>query len=109
MEMNWKVQAVPDPDQVARLQRELGTSEELAKILLQRGISDYDSARCFFLPETNSLHEPLLMKDMDKAVERLERMRSDGEKVMVFGDYDVDGTTAVSLVSEVFRKCESST
>lgn len=105
MEMNWKLQASPDPNQVARLQKELTTSEELAKILLQRGIFDYEGAKRFFLPETNGLHEPMQMKDMDKAVERLERMRNEGEKVMVFGDYDVDGTTAVSLVSEVFRKC----
>ena len=62
MEMNWKLQASPDPDQVARLQKELTTSEELAKILLQRGIFDYEGAKRFFLPETNGLHEPMQMK-----------------------------------------------
>ena len=71
----------------------------LAQLLLQRGISDKESARTFFRPKLSQLHDPFLMKDMDRAVERIETAMEKGEKILVYGDYDVDGTTAVALMS----------
>lgn len=71
----------------------------LAQLLLQRGIGDKESARTFFRPALSQLHDPFLMRDMDRAVERIERAIREGERILVYGDYDVDGTTAVALVS----------
>ena len=85
-------------DTVARLSSELGIDPVLAKLLVQRGISTFQEARAFFRPSLDNLHDPFLMKDMDKAVARVESAISSGEKILVYGDYDVDGTTAVSLV-----------
>lgn len=81
-----------------RLAEELGISAQLAKLLILRGITTYDEARAFFRPELSSLHDPFLIKDMDKAVCRLNRALQRKEKILVYGDYDVDGTTAVALV-----------
>jgi single-stranded-DNA-specific exonuclease len=76
----------------------------LISLLVQRGITTYDEARRFFRPAMEHLHDPFLMKDMDKAVERVMRAIRDQEKILVYGDYDVDGTTAVSLVYSFFRE-----
>ncbi|MFV0391671.1 MAG: single-stranded-DNA-specific exonuclease RecJ [Paludibacteraceae bacterium] len=81
-----------------QLSNELSISPILAKLLVQRGINTYDEARTFFRPDLGDLHDPFLMKDMDKAVERLTRAMRQNEKILVYGDYDVDGTTSVSLV-----------
>lgn len=79
-------------------------------LLAQRHIQDFDSARHFFRPELKDLHDPFLMKDMDKAVDRIERAIRQGEKIMVYGDYDVDGTTAVTLfysfLSSLYSNCD---
>ncbi len=95
-------QWIPAPDadnqQVTHLQHAIGVSMPLATILVQRGITDYETARKFFRPDLNELHDPFRMKDMDKAVHRLNQAIERGEKIMVYGDYDVDGTTAVTLV-----------
>jgi single-stranded-DNA-specific exonuclease len=72
-------------------------------LLIQRGIETYDQAKTFFRPSLDDLHNPYLMKDMDKAVERIEKAIANNENIMVFGDYDVDGTTAVSLVSSYLK------
>ena len=94
----WIVKEVPDPDTVARLSAEVGIDSVLSTLLVQRGIRTFEQARAFFRPNLASLHDPFLMKDMDKAVERLKKAVDGKEKILVYGDYDVDGTTAVSLV-----------
>lgn len=81
-----------------KLANELSISPVLAKLLVQRDIVTYDDARSFFRPDLNDLHDPFLMKDMDKAVERLTKAMQRNEKILIYGDYDVDGTTSVSLV-----------
>ena len=81
-----------------KLANELSISPVLAKLLVQRGIVTFDDARSFFRPDLNDLHDPFLMKDMDKAVERLTKAMQRNEKILIYGDYDVDGTTSVSLV-----------
>ena len=81
-----------------KLANELSISPVLAKLLVQRGIVTFDDARSFFRPDLNDLHDPFLMKDMDKAVERLTKAMQSNEKILIYGDYDVDGTTSVSLV-----------
>lgn len=77
---------------------QLGIHPILSQLLVQRGITNFDSAKKFFRPQLKDLHDPFLMKDMDKAVARLEKAVGEKERIMVYGDYDVDGTTAVALV-----------
>ena len=86
-----------DPAEVNALQASLGINEVLCRILVQRGIKTFEDARGFFRPSLSALHSPFLMKDMDKAVDRIMRARG-REKILVFGDYDVDGTTAVACL-----------
>ena len=89
---------------MARLSSELGIDPVLARLLVQRGIGSFQEARAFFRPSLDNLHDPFLMKDMDKAVDRVGAAVKSGEKILVYGDYDVDGTTAVSLVYSFLRK-----
>ena len=103
-ERKWTVKAPADPEKVGRLATELGVDRVLAELLVQRGIETFEEARAFFRPSLDNLHDPFLMKDMDKAVERLHQAISGGEKILVYGDYDVDGTTAVSLVYSFVRR-----
>ena len=98
METRWIINKSVDNQQVADLTKVLGIDEHLATLLVQREITTYDEAKVFFRPSLEQLHDPFLMKDMDKAVERVLRAINQGEKVLVYGDYDVDGTTAVALV-----------
>ena len=95
---------VADEETVARLSSELGIDPVLSKLLVQRGIGTFQEARAFFRPSLDNLHDPFLMKDMDKAVERVEAAVRSGEKILVYGDYDVDGTTAVSLVYSFLQR-----
>ena len=104
IERRWVVKPQGDPATVAELAAALGVSPVLANLLVQRGIADADAARGFFNPQLSDLHDPFLMKDMERAVERIGRAVRDGEKIMVYGDYDVDGTTAVALVYKFLRK-----
>ncbi len=94
----WVLKQPGDPEIVSRLSTELGVDRVLAELLVQRGITTFEAAREFFRPDLAKLHDPFLMKDMDKAVARLERAILTNEKILVYGDYDVDGTTAVALV-----------
>ena len=98
MENLWTLKALPDKDIVCALQEILGVSQVVATLLAQRGIKTFEEAKQFFRPQLSDLYNPFLMKDMDKAVERLHRAISSNEKILVYGDYDVDGTTAVSLM-----------
>lgn len=90
-------------EKVQKLQNELQIDETIATLLIQRGIETYEQAKTFFRPTLNDLHNPYLMKDMDKAVSRIETAIANHENILVFGDYDVDGTTAVSLVSSYLK------
>lgn len=101
--MRWTLQSKPEKEQVQKLQNELQVDEIIATLLVQRGITTYDQAKTFFRPTLDDLHNPYLMKDMDKAVSRIENAIENGENILVFGDYDVDGTTAVSLVSSYLK------
>ena len=98
IEKRWVVKPQGDRSVVESLASHLGMSPVLTNLLVQRGIDTVEKAKKFFSPSLRDLHDPFLMKDMDKAVERIEKAVKAGEKVMIYGDYDVDGTTAVSLV-----------
>jgi single-stranded-DNA-specific exonuclease len=98
MEKRWVIKELPDNEVVERLSKELNINRRLAALLAQRGITSYDEAKKFFRPSLKDLHDPFLMEDMDKAVDRILQAVDRGEKIMVYGDYDVDGTTAVSIV-----------
>ena len=101
--MRWTLKSKPEKEQVQKLQNELQVDETIATLLIQRGVETYEQARTFFRPSLSDLHNPYLMKDMDKAVTRIEKAIENGENILVFGDYDVDGTTAVSLVSSYLK------
>jgi single-stranded-DNA-specific exonuclease len=101
--MRWNIQSKPEKQKVKALQNALQVNEIIATLLLQRGIETYEEARLFFRPSLDDLHDPYLMKDMDKAVNRIERAILNNENILIFGDYDVDGTTAVSLVSSYLK------
>jgi single-stranded-DNA-specific exonuclease len=90
--------------QVKALAQALNVSEALAYLLVQRGIADFEAARDFFRPSLEKLHDPFLMKDMDKAVERLQEAIENEEKIMIYGDYDVDGTTSVAMMYLFLKK-----
>ncbi len=98
IEKRWVVKPQGDRSVVESLASHLNMSPVLTNLLVQRGIDTVEKAKKFFSPSLRDLHDPFLMKDMDKAVERIEKAVKAGEKVMIYGDYDVDGTTAVSLV-----------
>ena len=107
MQNLWTLKALPEKDIVNSLQESLGVSELVATLLAQRGIETYIQAKKFFRPKLSDLYNPFLMKDMDKAVERLHRAVSSNERILVYGDYDVDGTTAVSLMYLFLKeKCQ---
>ena len=106
-EKKWILKDPADPEKVGRLATELGIDRVLAELLVARGVNTFEEARSFFRPSLADLHDPFLMKDMDKAVERLHAAISGGEKILVYGDYDVDGTTAVSLVYSYVKRFTS--
>ncbi len=101
--MRWTIKPKADPEKAAMLASVLQCEKLIAELLIQRGIETFDDAKKFFRPSLNDLHDPYLMKDMDLAVARIEKAISSEEKIMIFGDYDVDGTTAVSLVASYLR------
>lgn len=96
--MRWTVKPEPEVQTIQELQQSLGVPELIAKLLVQRGITSYEAAKAFFRPQLSALHNPFLMKDMDKAVVRIQQAIANGERIMVYGDYDVDGTTSVALM-----------
>ena len=104
VEKIWKLREGADAENVRQLSSELGVDPVLAELLVQRDVRTFEQARSFFRPNLNDLHDPFLMQDMDKAVERLRQALVTGEKILVYGDYDVDGTTAVSLVYSFLRR-----
>ena len=98
METRWIIAKDVDKQIVKSLSESLGIDEILAILLVQRGITNFEEAKNFFRPSLSQLHDPFLMKDMDKAVDRLQQAMNNGEKILIYGDYDVDGTTAVALI-----------
>ena len=104
VEKIWKLREGVNADNVRQLSSELGVDPVLAELLVQRGVHTFEQARSFFRPSLDNLHDPFLMTDMDKAVERVHLAISSGQKILVYGDYDVDGTTAVSLVYSFLRR-----
>ena len=102
-EKRWAMKPVNDHKAVESLAKQLNISKTLSTLLVQRDIVDFDQARRFFRPSIKDLHDPFLMKDMDLAITRLEKAIADGEKILVYGDYDVDGTTSVALVYSFIR------
>ena len=97
--MRWIIKPKPEKQQIKALATALKVDDLIAHLLLQRGICDYKAAKKFFRPQLSDIHDPFLMMDMDKAVYRIEEAIAANEKILVYGDYDVDGTTAVSLLS----------
>ena len=97
--MRWTIKPKPDPSKVARLSQELAVDLTTSFLLAQRGIETFEEAKNFFRPDLNDLHDPFLMKDMEKAVSRIEEAIENQENILVYGDYDVDGTTSVALMS----------
>ena len=97
MEVNWTIQK-SDKEVVKKLSSELGVNEIVAHLLVVRGITTYDMAKSFFRPQISDLHSPFLMKGMDDAIERIELAIKKGEKILIYGDYDVDGTTSVAMM-----------
>ncbi len=95
-EKQWNIKAPANPETASRLATELGIDRVLADLLVQRGVETFEQARVFLRPSLEYLHDPFLMKDMDKAVERVHEAVVSGQRILVYGDYDVDGTTAVA-------------
>ncbi|NLN95671.1 MAG: single-stranded-DNA-specific exonuclease RecJ [Bacteroidales bacterium] len=104
MEKRWVVKKRGDKELVEHLKRVLGIDEVIANLLVQRDINSFNEARSFFRPQIDHLHDPFLMKDMDRAVERITQALKNNEKILVYGDYDVDGTSAVALVYSFLRE-----
>jgi len=104
MQKRWSVKAKLDDGDVLKLSTELNIDPVLSTLLLQRGIHNFEEAKTFFRPETHQLHDPFLMRDMEKAILRIEAAFAAGEKIMVYGDYDVDGTTSVAVVYSFLKK-----
>ena len=101
--MRWTLKAEPNLDTIRQLSKELSIDFSLSKLLIQRGIDDFGKAKKFFRPSLKDLHDPFLLKDMEFAVSRIEKAIENQENILVYGDYDVDGTTSVSMVSSYLK------
>lgn len=98
MENRWIIKSTPSEETIQSLTTAINVSRASAQLLTQRGISEFEKAKLFFRPSLSHLHDPFIMQDMDKAVRRLEQAIGNNESIMVYGDYDVDGTTSVAIV-----------
>jgi single-stranded-DNA-specific exonuclease len=103
MEKRWAVQDKADEQLVVKLSKELNVNHILAGMMARRNLHSFDIAKSFFRPSLDNLHNPFLMKDMDKAVERIEKAIAKQERILIYGDYDVDGTTSVALTYLFFK------
>ena len=104
MEKRWAQVDAGDETTITELAQALNIDECLAKILVQRGVTNFEDARCFFRPTLNQLHDPFLMKDMELAINRITKALKGNERILVYGDYDVDGTTSVALTYSFFSQ-----
>jgi single-stranded-DNA-specific exonuclease len=107
MDQRWIIKSTPDNGKVEELSRKINVNPVLSSILIQRGIDTYKKAKSYFRPSLSGLHDPFLMEDMDLAIERLNRAIHNGENILIYGDYDVDGTTSVALVFSYLKKIYS--
>ena len=107
MDKKWVLKEKGDIVLVEQLANSLEIDNKLANLLVQRGIYTPDDARSFFTPDLSDLHDPFLMKDMNKAVDRISSAIDRNEKILIYGDYDVDGTTSLALVYSFFKKIYS--
>ncbi|OYZ54990.1 MAG: single-stranded-DNA-specific exonuclease RecJ, partial [Sphingobacteriales bacterium 24-40-4] len=107
MQKRWVERELENLAAIAELQESLNIDRVLASLLVKRGITDYEEARNFFRPELDKLHDPYLMQDMAIAVSRINQAITSGEKILIYGDYDVDGTTSVALTFSFFKKLHS--
>ena len=101
--MRWTLKPKPNPETVKSLADSLQIDVPIASLLVQRGIENFEDAKSFFRPSLDHLHDPYLMKDMDKAVVRIQQAITNNENILVYGDYDVDGTTSVALMSSYLK------
>ena len=104
MDKIWNIKEQGDINVIKHLSAALNVNMVIANLLAHRGVSNYNEAKAFFRPKLSDLHDPFLMKDMDKAVERLEKAINENERVLIYGDYDVDGTTSVAMMYQYLRK-----
>lgn len=104
MEKRWVEQEKADAQIVEKLSKELKVDEILANMMAKRGINSFEEAKDFFRPDLRLLHDPFLMKDMPAAIERIERAIENKEHILIYGDYDVDGTTSVALTYSFFKE-----
>ncbi|MCK5825008.1 MAG: single-stranded-DNA-specific exonuclease RecJ [Ichthyobacteriaceae bacterium] len=104
METKWNLSKEENKQVIEKLKKEVYNDNIIAELLVQRGIEDFESAKDFFRPSLDKLHNPFLMKDMDKAVERLDFAITNNERILIYGDYDVDGTTSVALMYSFLKK-----
>jgi len=102
--MNWKIEENKDPQAIEQLSKELNVDKVISSMLIKRGIKTFNQAKDFFRPNIKQLHDPFLMKDMDKAVSRILQAIEEKESIMIFGDYDVDGTSSVALLSSFLNE-----
>jgi single-stranded-DNA-specific exonuclease len=107
MEKRWVQASEPDVETTESLAQQLNINTKLASILVQRGIHNFDEAKHFFRPQMEDLHDPFLMKDMDKAIDRIDLALLENERILIYGDYDVDGTTSVALAYSFFSQFTS--
>jgi len=107
MEKFWIVKSQGDAGTIGNLAKELGIDPHLSNLLVQRGVKTFEEARMFFRPTLEYLHDPFLMRDMDKAINRIKTALTNNEKILIYGDYDVDGTSAVALVYTFLLKYTS--
>ena len=106
--MRWTLKTTPNITTVQQLSKDLSIDTTLSKLLVQRGISTFEEAKKFFRPSLEELHDPFLLKDMDLAVSRIEKAIASNENILIYGDYDVDGTTSVSLVASYLKTITTS-
>ena len=98
MQKRWTIKQPGDSTTVQQLAESLNINPVLANLLVQRGVTNFEEARAFFRPQLTDLHDPFLMKDMKEAINRIDEAISNNERILIYGDYDVDGTTSVALV-----------
>jgi len=102
--MKWKLAESPDESLVQKIENQLRIPRKIAKLLVRRGVTTYDEARKFFKPSFEDFYDPFLLKDMTKTVDRIEKAMQNGEKILIYGDYDVDGTTAVAMLYSFLKE-----
>ncbi len=102
--MRWEPKPIPNDEAIKLLQSQIGTSRDMSIILAQRGINNYHSAKSFFRPKFNNLHDPFLMKDMKPATDRIKEAINNNEKILIYGDYDVDGVASTALLTNFLRQ-----